>query len=950
MKTKVIKGLIIGLIVAGIGVTGVCLIRAKHTAEAKQEEILLCKEETKWYYRTENGVLQKRQWSLTYGKWMSEWTDVAGTEIPGQGTVEVPSQENDKVTEKTEGLLKKSDVEIRNAAFDYLDLIGLNATEWYDTFLMKSTENAVLLFYPPQVKVTQTDSYADISSDTDAVIFLHARPGKAGELHFSPIKVYGVSQVGVYEMGTDVYIGIVYKDKNDTVGLEAYGMAWYRYDKDGVLQRLCTAAEQTGLYTYWKNRKPVLYSDGSISIYNETGEETNVSSNVYLSGMIPCRAEYGVSGPELIRTIIQDGESKEDFSFVEGFLSAEVTDFVTNGDTMYFVGKRYGSGHAAGFESAFIGTMNNSGLFLPWEVYHADRSEAIYLQTVEENYGQYGADYLVLSTETEYQGLVSSEKQVFRTDETGFVRTWMTKENGQEYVIDYDAEQIPIDETYFSGELFREYIKQEIDTDGDGFLTKKEREQVTEIYFDSGRYRLILKGQYTEKKAALDGLNWFPNLERLELMSEAEVYLYQHPSITVVNWNESGSSLVFAEDCDKLDTIAVHMSSGGAVYAKNCKELKWISDFDGTLGTVYMSETPKCSIRDNETILPPEMPELRVKEAAPEAERIPISEEYFSGQYFRGYISEIIDTDGDGFLTKQEREQVTGICFVDFCYENDDLSEEINVVDGLNWFPNIETIEHEGGRIYEIILDNHPGVKYVGSSEAWRGSNYYINGCEKLEGIWFDTNGRMKLYVNDCKNLASISGKEFAFSGLYVSDCPEVRLYMSDTIGFPEDWYIDDDVQLVWAGGEFDVGSFDYLVGDKLLFTEDGHPYLDLGFSPDEKQRLHWLGTNSEADVLSEHVNQILTIQNNAVPKELLADGKVMTEVDVILFSPKKPSVYSVRSSEKDAALYWESLAKKYFIAESDGTVVAYDSWEELSEAAKEIEGLGDISGLFDEE
>ena len=43
MKTKVIKGLIIGLIVAGIGVTGVCLIRAKHTAEAKQEEILLCK-------------------------------------------------------------------------------------------------------------------------------------------------------------------------------------------------------------------------------------------------------------------------------------------------------------------------------------------------------------------------------------------------------------------------------------------------------------------------------------------------------------------------------------------------------------------------------------------------------------------------------------------------------------------------------------------------------------------------------------------------------------------------------------------------------------------------------------------------------------------------------------------------------------------------------------------
>ncbi len=863
---------------------------------------------------------------------------------------ETPSQENDKVTEKTEGLLNKSDVEILAAAFDYLDLIGLNSTEWHGTFLKKSTENAVLLFYPSKVKVTQTDSYADIISHTDAVIFLYVRLGKAGDLSFSPIKEYGVTQAGVYEAGTDLYIGIVYKDKNDTVGLEAYGMTWYRYDKDGGLQRLCTAAEQTGLYTYWKNRKPVLHTDGSISIYKGTGEETRVSSNVFLSGMIPCRAEYGVSGPELIRAIIQDGENREDFSFMEGFLSAEVTDFVTNGDTMYFAGRRYGSGHAAGFESVFIGAMNNSGMFLQCELYQADRSEAVYLQTVEENYGQYGADYLVLSTETEYQGMVSSEKQVFRTDETGFVRTWMTKENGQEYVIDYDAERIPIDETYFSGELFREYIKREIDTDGDGFLTKKEREQVTEMYFDSGRYRSILKGQYTEKKATLDGLNWFPNLERLELMSEAEVYLYQHPGITVVNWNESGSSLVFAEDCDKLEQIDVFMSSGGAVYAKNCKNLKWISESDGTLGTVYMSETPNCFILDDDTLLPPEMPDSKVEEANSEAERIPISEEYFSGQYFRGYISETIDEDGDGFLTKQEREQVTGIYFVDFYYENDDLSEDINVVDGLNWFPNIEAIEHEGGRIYEIILDNHPGVKYVGSSEAWRGSNYYINGCEKLEGIWFDTNGWMKLYVNDCKNLASISGKEFAFSGLYVSGCPEVRLYMSDTIGFPADWYIDDDVQLVWAGGEWDTGLFDYLEGDVLLFTEEDQPYLNLGFLPNEKQRLHWLGTNRESAVLSEHVNQILALQNNAVPKELLAAGKVTTEIDVIMFSPEKPSVYSARSSEKDAALYWEFLAKKYFIAESDGTVVAYDSWEELSSAAKEIEGLGDISGLFDEE
>lgn len=32
-------------------------------------------EETEWVYRYNNGVLQKRLWSLTYGKWLTEWVD-----------------------------------------------------------------------------------------------------------------------------------------------------------------------------------------------------------------------------------------------------------------------------------------------------------------------------------------------------------------------------------------------------------------------------------------------------------------------------------------------------------------------------------------------------------------------------------------------------------------------------------------------------------------------------------------------------------------------------------------------------------------------------------------------------------------------------------------------------------------------------------------------------------
>ena len=33
-------------------------------------------EETIWYFRTYNGRAQMRLWSLTYGKWLTDWIDI----------------------------------------------------------------------------------------------------------------------------------------------------------------------------------------------------------------------------------------------------------------------------------------------------------------------------------------------------------------------------------------------------------------------------------------------------------------------------------------------------------------------------------------------------------------------------------------------------------------------------------------------------------------------------------------------------------------------------------------------------------------------------------------------------------------------------------------------------------------------------------------------------------
>lgn len=39
-------------------------------------------EEKVWYTRIHNGWLQKRLWSITYGRWLTEWIDVCPIETP----------------------------------------------------------------------------------------------------------------------------------------------------------------------------------------------------------------------------------------------------------------------------------------------------------------------------------------------------------------------------------------------------------------------------------------------------------------------------------------------------------------------------------------------------------------------------------------------------------------------------------------------------------------------------------------------------------------------------------------------------------------------------------------------------------------------------------------------------------------------------------------------------
>ena len=63
----------------------VCIVIAKENLTSSISYRNNCKEisvknkrteETRWYYRTNNGVREKRLWSITRGKWLTNWMPV----------------------------------------------------------------------------------------------------------------------------------------------------------------------------------------------------------------------------------------------------------------------------------------------------------------------------------------------------------------------------------------------------------------------------------------------------------------------------------------------------------------------------------------------------------------------------------------------------------------------------------------------------------------------------------------------------------------------------------------------------------------------------------------------------------------------------------------------------------------------------------------------------------
>ena len=73
LKKLLIRCSAVALITMCISTTFSPVFASEKLNHAEDESVVTRAEETEWRYRVVDGKLQKRLWSLTYGKWLTEW-------------------------------------------------------------------------------------------------------------------------------------------------------------------------------------------------------------------------------------------------------------------------------------------------------------------------------------------------------------------------------------------------------------------------------------------------------------------------------------------------------------------------------------------------------------------------------------------------------------------------------------------------------------------------------------------------------------------------------------------------------------------------------------------------------------------------------------------------------------------------------------------------------------
>lgn len=500
-------------------------------------------------------------------------------ELNNPQDVSVMATDVPETPDEQKGFLSKTKAELSSIVYEDLEL---NQSEWCVEFLKQTEDEVYGIVYPMGTQTEITGCCATIKEKRQDFLYAVWLRYEGTEIIKNSVTEYGVSQLGFFETENGLLLGVVYRDV--VAGWEEYGMACYLVNEFGSLTRMeGTYEKSTGLYNYWKDRKPVLKEDGSFEIFIRKQEkdsfeclvlnedlkcfesytdyvpeyiwelEKRITANEWVekkSVVSPCGSN--ISGPELIRKlrIAENNNSlPEEIYFNVGGQSAVVADYirVTHEKLFYFVIKKYGDSHQAGFQSLYIGVIDKDGKFLQCKSIQGDKAQALLDEMV-------GGVQVVYRTETEYTGMKTEQSGIiYLTPDTWEERGTLPKEEAEDF--------IPIDEAYFVSTLFCDYIKEQFDKDADGRLSVFERYAVSKIE---------IPPYYEEdfSMECLDGFDYFPSLTELSVNQNSleKVVLRNHPSIKFFGGTEGSIKNLEIMDCPELTNIGFYTYGLGSLW------------------------------------------------------------------------------------------------------------------------------------------------------------------------------------------------------------------------------------------------------------------------------------------------------------------------------------------------------------------------------------------------
>gem|GEM_PF-1496969 len=284
--------------------------------------------------------------------------------------------------------------------------------------------------------------------------------------------------------------------------------------------------------------------------------------------------------------------------------------------------------------------------------------------------------------------------------------------------INWDEEGIPIDETNFPDEIFRDYVLAIIDKNKNGLISEAERIVTTVISVPNSGISSLKGIEFLTNLESLDCSN--NNLTNLYLETNTKLKILVCPQNSIVTLDLSNNTQMTNLWCWENNLSVLIMPDATELEALDCSF--------NSLSVIDLSDSAKINYLkcDNETIV--------ITNQA----RIPINEAYFPDSSFRTFVMDNLDLDQDGTLNTAERKLVTDLYI---------SNKGITSLRGIEYLTSLKYITCSGNDLKAINLTNNLKLKGLNCTSN---ELAYINvrGLTKLEYIVCSDNNLEKLDVS----------------------------------------------------------------------------------------------------------------------------------------------------------------------------------------------------------